>query len=417
MGGGGESAPVVVQDETKAQKIYRDRATQQSNPFLASLLTDYGMGKTSLQDALATVRDKNATAKTDYDSRRNAVIQGARDRASAEWMDRVGRQPLAGNGLPPTGRSAMIRSPEEQAADLEARKKADLEGGYAQRFVDDALRGFDSQNKLETFDENAFMQQITTDPSSAQRYMTDELRSNPLTKGLLGEGGLLDQNTSAYSESLATALGKNGLDTNDRELYGQLSGDIARLYGSQEQSLAQSLADRGLASAPNGAAAVQFSGLQGNKMEQLAKAQQSVAQQRVDNAFRNAQMTGNMSLQLGNFGQNAMSNLYNRNLSGRQQSMSELASSAGQDLAQQQAQQQALNTQFEQIQSTKGPGFGEILGAGLTGAFGAATGGLGAAVGAGIGDKLFGKKKPDDTPGTGGAGFTGTYDSKYFGKL
>lgn len=378
MGGGGESAPVVVQDQTKAQKIYRDRATQQSNPMLASLMTDYGMGKMSLQDALDKVRQHNTSAKGDYDTRRKAVIDGARARADAEWASRTGGSfPGVGEG--------------EDAASMEARKAADMSGGYAQRFVDDALRGFDGQNAApETFDENAFMQQLTTDPSSAQRYMTDELRSNPLTKGLIGEGGLLDQNTAAYKEQFDIATGKTPMGTSDRELYGQLSGDIARMYGSQEQSLAQSLADRGLAAAPNGAAAVQFSGLQGNKMEQLAKAQQSVAQQRVQNAMQNAQMAGNMSLQLGNFGQNAMSNLYNRNMSGRQQSMSELASSAGQDLAQQQAQQNALNTQFEQIQSTKGPSFGEVLGGALTGGLGAATGGLGAAVGKGLGGSLFG---------------------------
>jgi hypothetical protein len=374
MGGGGESAPVVVQGPSQAQIDYDKRARMGSDPRVSGLLNDYGMGKISLQDALSQVRGSGDALKS-WQSGRDAAGQEAKARYAADLAQ---RQP---EGFQADGDGAGISQV--------------LGGGRSEQdYLNDAYGAYDaSHSKPQEMDENAFMNLLSTDPASAQTYIQDRLMNDEMTKGLFGKGGLQDQSQADYSKQSNIAQGKEKLGEDDMGLYGQLSGNIARQFGSQEQGLAQALADRGLASAPSGVAAQQFSGLYGNKMEQLAQAQRAVAQQRVDNAMQNAQRLGNMSMQLGQLGQGAMSNMYNRNLAGRQQNMAERASAAGQSLAQQQAQQQALNTQFEQQQATKGPSFGDVLGGIGGGILGAATGPIGAAMGSNIGGSLFGTGK------------------------
>ena len=241
-----------------------------------------------------------------------------------------------------------------------------------------------SHKKQDAIDPNAFMGLLTTSPATAQKYMQEQLQTNDLTKGFFGQGGLQDQSQQNYKDAMDIAMGKTPMSTSDQDLYGQLSGNIARQSASEEQSLAQMLADRGLSQAPSGAAGVGFSGLAGNKTERLAQAQQQVAQQRIQNAMQNAATAGAMANQMGALGQNALSNMYNRNLAGRGQTMAELASASGQSLSQQQAQQNQLNTQFQQEQATKGPGLGDILGGAGMGLLGAATGGVGSALAGGL---------------------------------
>lgn len=92
------------------------------------------------------------------------------------------------------------------------------------------------------------------------------------------------------------------LQQEDREAYGQASGDIARQFGQQEQDLSQSLARRGLASAGSGAAGAGFSGIQGNKNEMLAKAQMQIANQRMQNTQQRLQQNRQMQQSLASQG-------------------------------------------------------------------------------------------------------------------
>ena len=74
----------------------------------------------------------------------------------------------------------------------------------------------------------------------------DRLRTDDLTKGFFGDGGMQDQSLADYKEQSDIAQGKSRLSEDDMGLYGQLSGNIARQFGSQEQGLAQALAEIGL---------------------------------------------------------------------------------------------------------------------------------------------------------------------------
>lgn len=126
------------------------------------------------------------------------------------------------------------------------------------------------------------------DAGSMYQQGTQDISSNPLLAGMFGQGGMQSR-LDAEERNLA---GRGfSLQPEDIEAYGQTSGDIARLFGQQEQAAAQSLASRGLAAAPSGAAGVAFSGLQGNKMEQLARAQMQIAQQRMQNNMERLNQT------------------------------------------------------------------------------------------------------------------------------
>jgi len=124
------------------------------------------------------------------------------------------------------------------------------------------------------------------------------VQESALTKGVYGEGGLQSQ---LGTEGKDLASRGFQLTQDDREAYGQASGDVARLFGQQEQDTAQSLARRGLGSASSGAAGAAFSGLAGNKNEMLAKAQTNIAQKRMENTqnrlIQNRQLQGQLAQQ------------------------------------------------------------------------------------------------------------------------
>ncbi len=131
-------------------------------------------------------------------------------------------------------------------------------------------------------EQDEFAKMVATDPLTGSRMATEQVQNNPILSQLFGKGGAMER-TNAEEQRLASQGYK--LQPEDYEAYGQASGNIAREYGAQEQNLAQSLADRGLASAPNGAAAIQFTGLAGNKNEQLARAQTQIADARMNNTM------------------------------------------------------------------------------------------------------------------------------------
>jgi len=119
---------------------------------------------------------------------------------------------------------------------------------------------------------------LAMSPVASQKFATEQVQNNPILGKLFGKGGAMDR---ADLEEQDLAKRGYSLKPEDYEAYGQASGDIARLFGQQEQNTAADLASRGLAAAPSGAAGVAYSGLQGNKNEQLAKAQTDIAQKRM----------------------------------------------------------------------------------------------------------------------------------------
>lgn len=123
---------------------------------------------------------------------------------------------------------------------------------------------------------------------------TKELQSNPILGQLFGQGGALSRANQQEQDLSSRGF---SLQPEDYEAYGQGSGNIARMFGQNEQSLAQSLADRGLST--SGVAGQQFSGLLGNKQEQLAKLQMNIAQQRMQMNQQRLNDTRNFLSQMG----------------------------------------------------------------------------------------------------------------------
>lgn len=174
------------------------------------------------------------------------------------------------------------------------------------------------------------------DPITGMDTATKYVQGNALTKGVYGEGGLQSQLSGLQSQLLNE--GKNlsdtgfGLSQGDREAYGQVSGDIARMFGQQENQTAQSLNRRGLGGASSGAAGAAFSGLSGNKNEMLARAQTDIAQKRMaDTQNRLAQnrqfiaQNSQIQSQLANQGMGLAQNQFDNQLNARRNRINELS--------------------------------------------------------------------------------------------
>lgn len=168
---------------------------------------------------------------------------------------------------------------------------------------------------------------IASDPLSGSRFASDQVMADPNGARMFGTGD------SALSRALAEdkQLAQQGyqLNQDDHTAYGQISGDIARMFGNQENQTARSLASRGLAAAPSGAAGAAFSGLAGNKNEQLAKAQMDIASQRFDRTMQRRQQLANTQTDLNGQYQGAVQNQFGRQMAGVQQSRNNLENAAG----------------------------------------------------------------------------------------
>lgn len=203
---------------------------------------------------------------------------------------------------------------------------------------------------------------LATSAGTGSKYATEQVQKNPILGQLFGQGGTM-QRTGQEEQDLAQR--GFSLKPEDYEAYGQASGDIARLFGTQEQSLAQSLADRGLASAPSGVAGAAYSGLMGNKFEKLAREQRAVADQRMQMNLARLGQTRQFLSQLGAQGADAINQQFGRQMAGRQQRVGELQAAAGGEQAQNAAENQANLASMQQKIAQKGTTFGEMLGAGL----------------------------------------------------
>lgn len=249
-----------------------------------------------------------------------------------------------------------------------------------------------------TGNQDASLENLASSVGGGSALASQQVMNNPLLSGLLGAGGSRDQ---ALAQEQQQATSGYQLQPSDYDAMGQASGNIARQFGGQEQSLASSLAARGLGAGNSGASQASFSGLNGNKYEQLGQMQQQIAQQRVQNNMNQLAQTRSYLSQLGQLGNNAQGQQYNQNQTEHNQQQQQY----GTDVNQYSAQQNATNQAAQNQQS----GLGDALTGGLMAGL---TGGTSALVGAGagsLGSSLFGSSKPaasnaSNVPSSGGTG-------------
>lgn len=167
---------------------------------------------------------------------------------------------------------------------------------------------------------------LATGATTGSKYATEQVQNNGILGGLFGQNGQLNK-----AESKLDDLNNQGfeLKPEDMTLYGQTSGNIARMFGQQGNQMSQDLASRGLAAAPSGSAGAMFSSLAGNQAEMLAQAQQQIMQQRFQNTQNQIQQQQNFVSQLGQQGANAINQQYGRALAGAQDQKSGLQQAAG----------------------------------------------------------------------------------------
>jgi hypothetical protein len=205
---------------------------------------------------------------------------------------------------------------------------------------------------------------------------TEQVQKNPILGQLFGKDGTMSR-TASEEQRLASQGFQ--LTPEDREAYGQASGDIARMFGQQEQDASKALARRGLGAGGSGAAGAMFSGLSGNKNEMLAKTQMDIANQRMQNTMQRLGQTRSFLQNLGQQAGGAIQDQFGRQNMGRNQRISELSALEGANAAAIQGKRDA----FEEGGLLKSFGRGLQTGAGTLGsqlpgmAVGGLTGGAG----------------------------------------
>ncbi len=122
----------------------------------------------------------------------------------------------------------------------------------------------------------AMAQGLNNQTPGYQGSATNDIMNSPILSGLYGKGGTLEQTGNLESQQANQPW---AMTDEDKSAYGQASGNITRQFGQNDQSLSQSLSDRGLSN--SGVAGAAFSGTQGNKNEQLAGLQHSIADSRM----------------------------------------------------------------------------------------------------------------------------------------
>lgn len=226
------------------------------------------------------------------------------------------------------------------------------------------------------------IQEAETGGLSGSRLAAEAVRSNPLLAGAYGQGGLMEQ---VLAEQKRLAEQGPRLGEKEYTAYGQAAGDIARRSGQQEQSLAQALARRGLGT--SGAAGAGFSGLMGNKFEQLGQLQTNIAQKAQEEQFARLKSARDMAAQLSGQAGSELQSQFGRQLAGREASEAARSARTGdlKDIAGMKAQagltqqelalKRALGGEELEMQSLASklagqtPTLGQAFGRGATGSF------------------------------------------------
>jgi len=203
---------------------------------------------------------------------------------------------------------------------------------------------------------------LASSPIYADMVASDQVRNDPLTSGLFGKGGSQDR---ALAEEKDLASRGYSLQPEDHEAYGQASGNIARLFGAQEQGLSRALASRGLAAGGSGAAAVQYSGLQGNKNEQLAASQRQIADNRMNNTVNRLQQVRSHINNLGTLGQKSKDSTADRNILGAEKQGNLAGNLANNEVDAFKAQEEANQASMTSKLQHKTQNIGDALSSGL----------------------------------------------------
>lgn len=343
MAGGAKGS--YAQDKTLSNSGIQKMKSQveaQADPRLQQMLQGISSGKVKWQDAISGM-SKN----------RNSELDSLQKAMEAKWAesDKIAKQHF---------REFAGGRAEQEARRVDMLKQGEAISDQMNNLKKDA--GYDKQ----------MQDQLFVDPQTGSLIAADQVQNNPLLSGMFGKGGMQDRMLAEEKD-----LSSRGwsLQPEDHEAYGQASDETARMFGQEEGSLARALASRGLASGPNGAAAVGFSGLAGNKSERLASAQRKIANDRMKMNQERLQSVRNAALQGNQQGMSALNQQFDRNMQGVNSSKDDWKNSAAAA-----AQEQDFeNTRFGQIESTRGPNLMEAgsaaLGTAAKAALGAATGG------------------------------------------
>ncbi len=375
--GSGKQAPNKVKRLSDAEIASQQRTGISNSDYLSKALEGYGSGGMSLEDALASARE----GRGQFDgSKYDSAIAGYGTKKSALQKQIDALKKSTGSTLNDQRNTQSINRLMQQmgAYDKSISSQEKAKAAAAKQFqMGDEVLG------------SEFARQVATDPRTGTKYATSQVQDNPLLSEAFGEGGLLSR--MGQEEQNLANTGFN-LTNEDHTAYGQASGDIARMFGQQEQSLAQTLANRGLGTGKAGAAVSGFSGLQGNKYEQLGKAQMDIAQRRYQDNMQRLHQTRQQIMGLTGQGGQELANQYARNTGGAQLQYNQGQQQANNDFRQKGAEQDQANTGFQQEIQTAGPSLGDVLGGIGSGVVGGLTGGLGTAFGGAAGQAVFGKK-------------------------
>lgn len=370
---GGSSAKLADPSNPALDNLKGLNTLRNSAP-VQELLSKYAQGGMSLKEALAQASGLQGTTVDTNLAKRNDLTQQLN-------LAKQSKQPgVVTYGMGPT--ETKIQNLEKELSELSGPLSYNTNqlGGVAR----DAL---------------------ATDPITGSLVAADQVRSNPLTAGLFGAGGIQDQAQgrsgkleSNLDESRNALMGRDqsyGLTPEDLAAYGQASGNIARQFGQQGNNLAAMLSQQGLSSSANPSAAA-FSGLLGNQNEQLAQSQLSIAQNRVNSAMQLAQARTSADLNrqaqnnqlmgnLGDLGQVALSNQFGRQLAGSENTYNQNAGTAGLTLNNRSLEQNINNSQWSQQQQSAFNPL-SIIGGAISSGLGAFTG----AAGKGLANNMVG---------------------------
>lgn len=411
MGGkSGSSAPNVTSTPGSLTQANNSLATL-NDPRIQQALQAYGSGGQSLADVLGSLNGqsyvKDQGSYKNDSSFVNSIKQQMAANPNIKNASDLLYDPSSNSGFNVDGMSPAHSAFGNSlgAGDFQALAN-DKES------IQDYLQGAENKVASDQGDLGAdfghqFEQQLATDPTTAMKYAQDKLSDNQMYKTGLDTYNKdnayqtqLQGNIAQDRDALSGKDPSYGLTDQDYAAYGQASGQIANQYGSQENSLAQSLADRGLGAAGSGAAGAQFTTLQGNKNEALAQAQMQIAQNRIQTAQQNLQARSNLDqnmygtnsnqmLGLGQLGQKALEDQYSSQVGGKQLQDTESNNNILQNQQQQGLNQGEANSQFEQNQQSQQPSMlGTVLGTVAGGAAGAFTGGVGTGAGSAVGSAL-----------------------------
>lgn len=209
-----------------------------------------------------------------------------------------------------------------------------------------------------TGNQDAALSSIASSPVAGSSLASQQVMEDPLLAGLYGKDSSMSR---AVGEEENLASRGFSLQPEDYEAYGQGSDNIARLFGTQEQSLASALADRGLASADSGVARQGFSGLQGNKFEQLGQLQRKISDDRMKTNMERLSQTRSYLTNLAQTGQQAQGQKFDQN----QTQTNQLQNQYGMDIDKYRAEQGAAQASQASKEDNRQLGLADAVSGGI----------------------------------------------------